>query len=1038
MTKVLNRLAWVASLAMGFVATTMMGMLLSGEDMYDGDLFNVWLVFIIVFGSTFKGIFLSQNFINSHVSTTKNKQVPVDALESAPTDLIFKAESTISSHAANDNISTPLDDLSGNKKISQEINVVSPSERDINNAQKISDNQNDKAGDVIKEPSKPNFFQKFFQENALAKIGGILLFLGVMFLLQLVYTNIGPIGKLFIGFVLGFIIFGIGVWIDKKGYVKESRILIGTAILINYLVILSGRYLISDEMLSGQNFLSEGVTLLFLILNTIFAVVVSLVYQAHSLLFFSFVIAYLNPFLIGAQPSTTPYTLIGYSLIVSIGAIVLSYFYREKFSNYSSGLLNTAFVGGNVLVLLAPFSTNTDWLIKLAAMAFVSLLTLYAAYNNKQNEAMAQYFVLAYLFFAILLGFGNYKLGIAIGNLEIMIGYLMFLTVMLLSSVFVFSRTSISAFFYILFTPLIALIGLIYADILFVNNIIFVLMGTAFLYLIIFVRLVESLTVVMKYVFFIVLGLFILAISGFINGVQNNLSWYYGAVFFNTQVYGVMWTSFLFLLSAYYFSFRKSLEYLYSLGTVFGIFILLPVLTRDGDSRFFSIICIWALMFFNIAMPFINNYLIRSKIRNLVIGLLSGVLFAVGELFYFYFGEFGQSKITLGLSFLGLAIFYFMLGFGIYQKLRESLIANVAKKDGDMAKNVVYAFLGSSVSLFSLAIAYIFSKNSEIVAVIWLFEASLLYYFYKKTRDIKVYLAGFVLMLIGLVRLLVLLEAVMVRDFISLISLMIIFISLIMGLKFLDFENRALRFLHDFGHVFGMLLLFGLLIKIIPSHQYGLSMIGISTLFLLLFFVYGSIYNAGIKTFWSWTLSLVFIYHIFILNYIFGNLEYNNLHSLKILQYISTFIFAAAVYSFNSLMLKNKNSINYNKLPINVVSTALSFYLFIISTMYVYNFFNENSFVITIYWGILAFIFLSHGIAQNLIKFRTIGLYILSLTIGKILIYDIWSGLSDAVIRVVALMFVGGLMIVISILYTKKYGNNLKGEFNLENLKNDD
>jgi len=32
-------------------------------------------------------------------------------------------------------------------------------------------------------------------------------------------------------------------------------------------------------------------------------------------------------------------------------------------------------------------------------------------------------------------------------------------------------------------------------------------------------------------------------------------------------------------------------------------------------------------------------------------------------------------------------------------------------------------------------------------------------------------------------------------------------------------------------------------------------------------------------------------------------------------------------------------------------------------------------------------------------------------------------------------MIVGGVMIAISILYLKKYGGDLKGEFNLENFK---
>jgi len=50
------------------------------------------------------------------------------------------------------------------------------------------------------------------------------------------------------------------------------------------------------------------------------------------------------------------------------------------------------------------------------------------------------------------------------------------------------------------------------------------------------------------------------------------------------------------------------------------------------------------------------------------------------------------------------------------------------------------------------------------------------------------------------------------------------------------------------------------------------------------------------------------------------------------------------------------------------------------------------------------------------------------------LVYDIWSGLEGAILRVVALMVVGGVMIIVSVLYSKKYDNDLKGELAVSNL----
>jgi len=61
---------------------------------------------------------------------------------------------------------------------------------------------------------------RFFSENILAKLGGILLFLGVLFFLALIgpaiFNLIGPVGKIVIGFMIGFGLFGVGVWLDGR------------------------------------------------------------------------------------------------------------------------------------------------------------------------------------------------------------------------------------------------------------------------------------------------------------------------------------------------------------------------------------------------------------------------------------------------------------------------------------------------------------------------------------------------------------------------------------------------------------------------------------------------------------------------------------------------------------------------------------------------------------------------------------------------------------------------------------------------------
>lgn len=886
------------------------------------------------------------------------------------------------------------------------------------------------------KPKEPNFLQKFFAENALAKIGGILLFLGVLFLLQLVYTAIGPVGKLLIGFAIGFAVFGVGVFLDKKKLEKESRILLGTAILINYLVILSGRFLIGDSFTDNMLF-SEGVTFLLLIFNTVFAVITSLVYKSHSLLFFSFVFAYLNPFLIGAEASDTPYTLSGYGMIVSLGAVVLSSLIKEESEKYSENLLGTAFLGGNLLFLIAPFETTTGWLVKLAMMAILSLVTFFTAYRNNQAHNLDKYFVSSYLFLMLLIGYGDSVLNEAFAGGFIVFSYSLHLILLIIAGIYIYTATAITSIFYILAAPFVILLWLIFGEILPFAMLTYVLIGTVIFYLGAFVYLLPKLAIRLQYGFFTILGTFILFISSFV--FLRSMNTVTDTVILFPEALGITITTFLFLLSAYYFSTRKGLQYLYALGTVFSIFMLLPIIQSSGNLLTLSIVSIAGVTLLNIALPFINKELLESKAHNLVIGLVAGVLFSAGEIFYF--GEMYFSGLTLGLAFLGQAILYFVLGFLMLQKMNVHLKNaenEIQEEHKESAKNVVYTLLGISVSLFSLAIAFVFSKNAEVVSAVWLFEATLMFFFYKKTEDFKVYFAGIILMAIGLFKLFVLIDVVQPKDFVALIPLSVIFGSLITNLKLL--ESSPMRFLHDIGHVIGAALIGILLLEIIPSTGHGWSTFGIAAFCLIPAFVYTYIYSGKIKYVFVGFLIFFFALQSNDLTGYYGvyaRLERDNLEYLKVLQYLSSLFLAGSVWIYNKFLKKSADSAEDNlamksKLFLNA---AFAIYLFVITTQYVYDIFANNEFVVTMYWGVIAFAFLSYGIQKNFIKFRTLGLYILTLTVGKILIYDIWSGLDDAVVRVIALMLVGVLMIVVSTLYSRKYDGNLKGEFDWRNLK---
>lgn len=1010
MYNLLNSFALFISFISGYILFGIIAMSMGIYKYTSGEPFAI-LIFTIIFGSIFKKIFFSQEKIQNAVSSIEIKtkeEKNSHKFHEAETEDIYEDE--VKDEYKQEN-KTVLE--TKNEETEEENNVDETSHEP---QQKIIAHHYQSSHSQTKSPSEPNFIQKFFAENLLAKIGGLLLFLGVLFLLQLVYTSLGPVGKIIIGFGIGFSIFGIGILLDRKKLITESRVLFGTGILVNYLVILAGRFLIG-EMVNEMIF-SEGITFLLLIANTIFAVASSLVYRSHILLFFSFLVAYLNPFLIGAEAGTTPYTLVGYSLIVSLGAISLSTFLKEKSNIYSQWLQHVAFIGGNLLILASPFDSVYGWIVKLGAAAILSLIIIFTSYRNKQSQHLQKYFIGSYLVFIALIIIGTeFSMATFTHSYFAFFTYITYLLFMIGSGIIMFMLTGIGSVLYILLLPLLLIIGLVFSGVLIPTLIVPVLLISILLYLGIFVFVNKKINTLFQYAFFGILGVFILANIGHISILH------FPTTLTLVESLGIVITTFIFLFSTYYFSSKKDLHHLYTLGTVFSVFMLLPVIQREGDLLVLSICSISGLLLSNIILPFINKPLLKNSITNLVISLALGALFATGEIWYF--GEKYFSGISMGLAFLVSAILYFVLGFLMLNKLDVKFTQSQEQEDKEEQSNIVLTFLGVSISLFSLAIAFVFSQHTEIISAIWLFEATLMFFFYSKTKNIKLFFTGIILIIIGIYQLNELLYLVQKREFWTIVPLALIMGSLIANLNFLDFEKSKVRIPHDILHIIITGFISILLLKIIPSYGHGWAIFSIALFSMFLSFIYNSIYSGYIKEVLAASFIIFFIFHINQVNNIFTRLNQADLSYLKILQYISTAFIAISVYIFNCFR-KSK--------LLNFLNISFLMYLFIISTQFVYYFFNENLFVITIYWGLLALFSVGFGIQKNVLKFRTIGLYILSLTVGKVLIYDVWIGLDDAIIRVFALMLTGIIMIILSSLYSRKYGQNLKGEFLWENL----
>ena len=99
-----------------------------------------------------------------------------------------------------------------------------------------------------------------------------------------------------------------------------------------------------------------------------------------------------------------------------------------------------------------------------------------------------------------------------------------------------------------------------------------------------------------------------------------------------------------------------------------------------------------------------------------------------------------------------------------------------------------------------------------------------------------------------------------------------------------------------------------------------------------------------------------------------------------------------------------------------IVFAIISVLTILITSLYV-NRLTENVFAVTIYLTLLSAGLIIWGIEKDRPYLRTAGLYIGLAVLMKILFYDLWFGLDGAIIRVVALMISGGVMIGLSQLY---------------------
>lgn len=1017
MLKVLNRFAWVLAITVWVSIFAI-----------DEDLFFLW--FIAIIGIK---LILSEDFIKSHI-LEYNKKLEESILKKVASLWVYSEEKSqttpIIPSETKDIIEENFLTSSWENEYIEANEVLSAEEymKQYNKTESISP-ENPPTPEIPPAPSRfTKFFTEFFAENLIAKIGGILLALWVLFFMWLIYNAVWEVAKIIIGFALWFWIYSIGSIIEKKWYQTESMILLWSWILINYIVILWWRFIIGD---SPEWYLWSGITFLLLLLNTIFSVVTAYIYQSKNLLLFSIIFAFILPFLTGSR-NETPYIQVGYAFILSIwGLFISNYYQKQEEEKNAAEIFFISLIGANILFLTAPFGSFSEYFVlKMIGFNIVTFSFLFSTYKNQLSNFILPTFIISFTSLALMMFSGA-----ALSSIWILVSFIIGVWGLLIGTSFFIIAWLWVGLLWILFLPIIFVLGFIF--IAGAGSSIILLPLFLIAYLGVFILGIWGiLTGGIKYIFFSVLWWF-LAIGNFHFSMNIELT------FLNTLIMTI--TAFLFLFSSYFLSSKKDFSYLYTIGTIGSIFILLPFIKITGEVAIISMI--WVIIFWiaNFFLPFCNKNLIKNDTLNLILGSIFWVIFVGGNLFAFWNEYF--PGVSVGIWFLVLAISYFLGWYTLFQKLQKN---ETSEKTSEQNMNFIYTFLAIAISLFSLSIALVFAKTPAIVAMVWLFQSSILFFFANKLQKEKIYYAGIILFLIWLVKFWEYFwylshdlylqinttkpEEILKNGWFTINYIYhliwVIFIGISLFINIIIF--RKTKFKSTFGvnilHTIWILILWLNILYLFTDYiaeyllyrnNFGIAYVIIGIIIWLLSSIYNLIWNKFQKYAVYIFMSLTVFTHIFTTQ------EFHN-YSLN---YLFTFI-VWGVFALDYLSIKSWKISDFK----NIFSqfwTVIGVYFFIITSIYLYHT-TQDSFTLTMYWWALSMIFIHAGINLQKKKLRTIGLVLIVFTLTKIIFYDIWNSIDNGIIRVVAFMFVGWIMLYVNSLYTKNK-LNIKDDFSFEN-----
>lgn len=219
-----------------------------------------------------------------------------------------------------------------------------------------------------------------------AYIGISALILGVSFFLKYAFDNdwVGPLGRVFIGILVGISLVGAGDKVIKK-YFSYGQVLVGGGITVLYLSIFSA--------FSFYGLITTLPAFLLMLIITVAAILLSLYYNAISLLIVAVLGGFMTPFMV--QITDDQFWLFSYILLLDLAILVASIFKRW-------GKVNIIGLIGTTLLLFVWFSIEYQESDLFLSMFFLTMFffvyslssIIYGILERKASNSTEQFLLI--------------------------------------------------------------------------------------------------------------------------------------------------------------------------------------------------------------------------------------------------------------------------------------------------------------------------------------------------------------------------------------------------------------------------------------------------------------------------------------------------------------------------------------------------------------------------------------------------------------------------------------------------------------------